>query len=193
MWISDMLVNRRRILCSYWSLLYKYCSILDQSKNCGVIETAITRQRMCNSQQWSHYWKRYSLCDPCQVTLRVRSLETAVRRVGVWCEMAASLCWRETRSIGTSTSEDTADWENVARLVMSCRVSELAIALQLLVVTSSMFNKSNYPSKLHLQSLHHVTTGVSTEIGLKISLCSYIATLRRWNKYWHVRWPELMS
>jgi hypothetical protein len=37
-----------------------------------------------------------------------RSLGTAVRRVGGWCEMAASLRGREPRSRGTSTGEDTA-------------------------------------------------------------------------------------
>jgi hypothetical protein len=36
-------------------------------------------------------------------------LETAVRIVGGWCEMAASLRGRERGSIGTSTGEDTAD------------------------------------------------------------------------------------
>jgi hypothetical protein len=38
-----------------------------------------------------------------------RSLETAVRRGGGWCEMAASLRGREPRSRGASTGEDTAD------------------------------------------------------------------------------------
>jgi hypothetical protein len=38
------------------------------------------------------------------------SLETAVRRAGGWCEMAASLRGREPGSRGTSTGEDTADY-----------------------------------------------------------------------------------
>jgi hypothetical protein len=37
------------------------------------------------------------------------SLETAVRRVGGWCEMATTLRGREPGIRGTSTGEDTAD------------------------------------------------------------------------------------
>jgi hypothetical protein len=37
------------------------------------------------------------------------SLETAVRRIGYWSEMAASLSGCEPRSRGTSTGEDTTD------------------------------------------------------------------------------------
>jgi hypothetical protein len=37
------------------------------------------------------------------------SLEMAVRSVGGWCEMAASLRGREPGSRGMSTGEDTAD------------------------------------------------------------------------------------
>jgi hypothetical protein len=57
------------------------------------------------------------------------SHKKAVRRVGGWCEMAASLRGREPGSRGTSTGEDTAD--------VLCRVCELTIALQLLVVAIS--------------------------------------------------------
>jgi hypothetical protein len=35
----------------------------------------------------------------------------------------------------TTTGEDTADWEDLVRAVVNCRVCESAIALQLLVVT----------------------------------------------------------
>jgi hypothetical protein len=40
-------------------------------------------------------------------------LETVIRRVGAWCEMAASLRGREPESWGTSTGENTADWEGL--------------------------------------------------------------------------------
>jgi hypothetical protein len=33
----------------------------------------------------------------------------------------------------------------------------------------------------------------SSIIGLQIALCSYIATLRRWNKYKHAFWPKCHS
>jgi muconolactone delta-isomerase len=41
------------------------------------------------------------------------SLETALRRVGAWCEMAASLRESEHESRGASTGEDTAYWEGL--------------------------------------------------------------------------------
>jgi hypothetical protein len=37
----------------------------------------------------------------------LKSIETAVRRVGGWCEMAASLRRREPGNRGTSTGEDS--------------------------------------------------------------------------------------
>jgi hypothetical protein len=39
-----------------------------------------------------------------------------------------------------TTGEDTADWEDLVRAVVNCRVCEIAITLQLLVVT---FRKSS--------------------------------------------------
>jgi hypothetical protein len=48
--------------------------------------------------------------------------------------MAASLRGCEPGSMGTSTGEDTADWEDLVHAVLNCRVCELVIALQLLVV-----------------------------------------------------------
>jgi hypothetical protein len=42
--------------------------------------------------------------------------------------MAASLRGREPGSRGTSTGEDTADWEDLVRAVMYCRLCELLIA-----------------------------------------------------------------
>jgi hypothetical protein len=59
----------------------------------------------------------------------LESLETAVRRVGGWCEVAASLRGREPGSRVTSTDEDTAECDNIVRAAVNCRVCELAIAL----------------------------------------------------------------
>jgi hypothetical protein len=45
--------------------------------------------------------------------LRLRDgLQAAVRRVVGWCEMVASLRGREPGRRGTSTGEDTAEWED---------------------------------------------------------------------------------
>jgi hypothetical protein len=55
--------------------------------------------------------------------LPLESHVTAVRRVGGWCEMAASLRGRESVSKGTSTGEeDTADREDLVRSLVNCRV-----------------------------------------------------------------------
>jgi hypothetical protein len=35
--------------------------------------------------------------------------------------------------------------------------------------------------------------GVRSRIELKIALCSFIATLRKWNKYRHTCWPKWVS
>jgi hypothetical protein len=53
-------------------------------------------------------WSVPSLYIEGQLQLR-ESLEAAVRRVGGWCKMAASLRGCEPRSRGMSTGEDTAD------------------------------------------------------------------------------------
>jgi hypothetical protein len=58
-----------------------------------------------------------------------RQSETAVRRIESWCEMAASLQCCEPGSRGTSTGEDTADWEDLAHGAVNCKLCELAIAL----------------------------------------------------------------
>jgi hypothetical protein len=51
------------------------------------------------------------------------SLETTVRRVGYWCEMAASLRGREPRSRGTSTVERRHVTENTSLCVtVICKV-----------------------------------------------------------------------
>jgi hypothetical protein len=72
------------------------------------------------------------------------SRETAVRRVGVSCETVASWQGRDHGGSGSYgvgsryqaiTCEDTADWEDLVRAVGNCRVCELAITLQVLVVT----------------------------------------------------------
>jgi hypothetical protein len=63
------------------------------------------------------------------------SLETAVRRVEVSCETFAGQEGRENGIYGdrsryqATTGEDTADWEELVRAVVNCRVCELAIAL----------------------------------------------------------------
>jgi hypothetical protein len=51
---------------------------------------------------------------------------------------------RVTSAVGsrykTTTGEDAADWEDLVRVVVKCRVCELAIALQLLVLTICEFS-----------------------------------------------------
>jgi hypothetical protein len=42
-----------------------------------------------------------------------KCLEIADRTVGVWCDMAASLREPEPESRGTSTGEDTGDWDDL--------------------------------------------------------------------------------
>jgi hypothetical protein len=58
----------------------------------------------------------------------------AVRSVGGWREMAASLWRHEPGSWGTSSGEVTADWEDLVHAVVNRRVCELETALQFLVV-----------------------------------------------------------
>jgi hypothetical protein len=90
------------------------------------------------------YWltDRQSQFD-CDFDLR-DTFETTVRRVGVSCETVASHWGCENGSwgsegIGTryqaTTGEATADWKDFARAVLNWKVRELAIALQLFVVT----------------------------------------------------------
>jgi hypothetical protein len=64
-----------------------------------------------------------------------KSLETAVTRVGGWCEMAASLRGREPGCRRTFTGEDTADLDDLVCAVVNCRVREFEMPLQLFVVT----------------------------------------------------------
>jgi hypothetical protein len=87
-----------------------------------------------------------------------RSLETAVRRVGGWCEMAASLRGSEPGSRGTSTCESTEHWEDLVRAVVNRRVCELTIALELLVVTSCKWSINPITKSKHRPySPYHVT------------------------------------
>jgi hypothetical protein len=99
------------------------------------------------SQLWVSYAVRAGLYNVKQLRSR-KCLETAVRKGGAWCEVAASLgisCEtvagqqrREDGSWGSSvveclnqakTDEDTADWEESVRAVVKCRWCELRIAL----------------------------------------------------------------
>jgi hypothetical protein len=60
-------------------------------------------------QQWSNGWKRCFLYGPDQGYVTRRSLETGVRRLGGWCEMASRLQEHELGSRGMAAGEDTAD------------------------------------------------------------------------------------
>jgi hypothetical protein len=48
-------------------------------------------------------------------------------RVGNWCDMADILREREHGNRGMSSGEDTANWEDLVRAVVNCRVRVLAI------------------------------------------------------------------
>jgi hypothetical protein len=63
-------------------------------------------------------WSVLRLFNEDQLPLQ-GSLETAVRRVVVWCEMAASLRGLQSGSRGTSTHADTADFEHLVHAVVN--------------------------------------------------------------------------
>jgi hypothetical protein len=108
--------------------------------------------------------------------LRVwESLGTTVKRVGTWYEIAASLTasceavaeqyGREHRSWGSYgierryqaiTGKDTTDWEDFVCAVVNCRLLELAIALQLLVITTCKcsINPVANPNSVYSYSVH---------------------------------------
>jgi hypothetical protein len=110
---------------------HSYCGMSAESQNCetrreplawnGSTNTPVVRQQhrkhakipepsLSNVpvQKWRDYWKRCFLRGPClgynedQLSLQ-KSRKTAVRIVGGWCEMDASLRGREPGSTGTST------------------------------------------------------------------------------------------
>jgi hypothetical protein len=108
-------------------------------------------------------WSMPRLYKEDQLRLR-ESLETTVRRVRGWCEVVASLgvnCERVSGQYGrehgswgncgfgsryqATTSEDTADWEDLVRAVVNSRVCESAMALQLLVVRICKLSKIQLP------------------------------------------------
>jgi hypothetical protein len=112
------------------------------------------------------------------------SPEMAVRRVGGWCEMAASLRGRESRSRGSSTvgrCYQAEQWRPWLRTLVFIWQWFVKCSHELCVKVSS---KSDYQSEPH-PSFNHMTTGVRSGIGLKIALCNYSIIPWKWNKQWN--------
>jgi hypothetical protein len=85
-------------------------------------------------------WERCFLCGPCRGYITRRSCD--YERVLRWHLEEQEVCVRrppvcEDMSLGTGERPlvKTADWESLVHAVVNCKMCELAIALQLLVVT----------------------------------------------------------
>jgi hypothetical protein len=144
------------------------------------------------------------LCGPCRGYITrcydYESLETAVRRVGGWCEMAASLGVSQLEQwvsrYQATTGEDTADWGDFVRAAVKCRVCELALALYLFLVTfcKSSINTITNPNPVYNHS-NHVTIGVRSGVhsgeSLKHKNCRNLITVNTDNKIetgWVTAW-----
>jgi hypothetical protein len=100
-------------------------------------------------------WSVPRLYNEDQLPLR-QSLETIVRRVGSWCEMAASLRGREPGSRGTSTvgsRYQAAHWRPWLRTLMSVWQWSVQCSHELCL---KMSDKSDYQFKPRLSS-HWIT------------------------------------